>query len=75
MREMFLPGPVRHGVLEESGAGVEEEEDLEALFRRAHPHQVAQDGGLQVGDLPHVRGQQHVAQHVERGSGSLGNGH
>ena len=68
---MFLPGPVWHGVLEESGAGVEEEEDLEALFWRAHPHQVAQDGGLQVGDLPHVGSQQDVAQHVERGGRGL----
>ena len=66
-----VPGPVRHGVLEEPGAGVEEEENLEALLRTADLDEVPQDGSLQVGDLPHVGRDQHVAEDVERGGGSL----
>ena len=64
-----LPGPQRHGSLE--AAGVEEEEYLEALLRAADPDEVPQDGSLQVGDLPHVGRDQHVAEDVERGGGSL----
>ena len=67
----LLPCPIGHGVLEESRAGVEEEEDLEALLRAADPDEVAQDGRLQVRDLPHVGRDQHVAEHVERVGGRL----